>query len=172
MGVLDLFTILAGGAWLTKETFREVDEHGAEQYRTKLINEFIAQHSDIELERQLQAQIENPACYDEIWQRLELFKRDNPVWCKERESKPEYLPNSTICLPAQPGWQDVGVQRLPFRDEYGYLTPANQRLAHILSQNRTFTLIMLMETYDKMTLSRARQAANKKYPIAPSKRKW
>ena len=53
MGVLNLFTILAGGAWLTKETFREVGEQAAEQYRTKLVNEFIAQHSDIELERQL-----------------------------------------------------------------------------------------------------------------------
>lgn len=171
MGVLDLFTILAGGAWLTKETVREIGERGAEQHCAQLYNEFVARHSDLELEHQLRAQIEDPACYDKIWQRLELFKRDNPVWCREHEEKGRYDANGRYVEPVF-GWQFVGKERLPFRSKYGSLYSNNQSESSRLAYNRLLAVCMLMQTYGKMSLVDARDAANKKYPSIPSKRKW
>lgn len=171
MGVLDLFTILAGGAWLTKETVREIGDRGVEQHCAKLYHEFVAQHSDPELERKLNAMVENPSCYDSVWEHIERFKRDNPVWCSQHEEKGCYGYDGKYIEPGF-GWQSVGKERIPFHDMNGSLTPRNLNYSMRLSYNRLLAVSMLMQTYGKMSLVDARGAANKKYPSIPSKRKW
>lgn len=170
MGVLDLFTILAGGAWLTKETFHEIGERGVEKHCAQQFHTFIAQHSDPGLERELSAMVEDRSSYNAVWERIEQFKRDNPVWCSQHEEKGYRGYDGKYIEPGF-GWQSVGKERLPFHNTAGALDSANQNYSARLSYNRLLAVSMLMQTYGKMSLVDARDAANKKYISISSKRK-
>lgn len=143
MGILDLFTMIAGGAWLTKETIRETADRGEEKFRDDWIKKYVENNTDIELEQELLKKINTSSA--EVWTRIETFKRDNPVWCNAHENKPEE---------AVPGWQDVGVTR--------NLGPGNEPVV----------LKMAMETYGKVPVRVAQYQAEKAYPEIQSKRKW
>lgn len=152
MGILDLFTMIAGGAWLTKETIRETADRGEEKFRDGWIKRYVENNTDIELEQELLKKINTSSA--EVWTRLETFKRDNPVWCKAHENKPEYDVYFKKYNEAVPGWQDVGVTR--------DLGPGNEPVV----------LKMAMETYGKMPARVAQYQAEKAYPEIQSKRKW
>lgn len=143
MGILDLFTMIAGGTWLTKEAIHETADRGEEKFRDDWIKKYVENNTDIELEQELLKKINTSSA--EVWTRLETFKRDNPVWCKAHENKPEE---------AVPGWQDVGVTR--------NLGPGNEPVV----------LKMAMETYGKVPVRVAQYQAEKAYPEIQSKRKW
>ena len=155
MGVGDLFTILAGGAWLTKEAVNEIGERADDQTRDALIKKYIAEHTDPALERRLWEDVENPVMYDELWRRIETFKRDNPVYCNEdiiKNTKKDYTGIKEIVYSP---WYDVGKRRPLFRDA-----------------NPSGLVYLLMQTYGKMKLSHAREEAERLYPIPKSKRSW
>lgn len=153
MGILDLFTMIGGGAWLTKEAIRETADRGEEKFRDGWIKRYVENHTDIELEQKMLHIINTSSA--EMWARLETFKRDNPVWCKAHENKPEYDAYFKKYRKAVSGWQDVGVTRkIPFADYDGPV------------------LKMLMETYGKLPVRVAQYQAEKAYPEIQSRRKW
>lgn len=100
-GVVDLFTILAGGAWLTKESVKSILELEDNKANARQIFSFIEEHTDEALEAKYRADIDNPENSEQIWRTLELFKRDNPVWCKKHEDK-DWVGQPLF------GWQYVG----------------------------------------------------------------
>lgn len=79
MGIGDLFSIFAGGAWLATETAKEIGERAVGEERSRLIKAYIAEHTDPELEQRMMEDVKNPDMYDAVWERIESFKRDNPV---------------------------------------------------------------------------------------------
>lgn len=170
-GVISLFVIFAGVFWLIKEAMRESGEKRANQKQDQLANDFIKKHTDLAMENALRKRVEDPAYYDAVWERLETYKKDNPVWCKEHEERGHYDANGRYVEPVF-GWQSVGKERIAFRDVDGSLTPRNLNYSMQLAYNRDHIVGMLMQTYGKMSLVNARDAANKKYPVIPSKRKW
>ena len=72
--------------------------------------EYVKAHTDSELEERLMHDVENPEKYEELWERIESFKRDNPVFCSKHASRYERF-----------GWNNVGHERLkPFFRLSGY----------------------------------------------------
>ena len=155
----DLFGILAGGAFVAREACIEIGEKAEGEERAKQIKVFIAEHTDAELEQRLTADVENPSMYEEVWKRLEEFKRDNPVFCKQHTSQYDRF-----------GWANVGKERLNFRSEKGSLIGSSQNEELILKSNRNVAVYLLMQTYGKMTVNAALEAAREKYPLKPTKR--
>lgn len=158
-GVGDLFGILAGAAFVAREVGIEISERAEGEVRSKLIKEFVAEHTDVELEHKLIADVENPYKYDEVWNRLEEFKRNNPIFCKKHTSQYDRF-----------GWENVGKARLRFRDSNGTLIGKNQNEELALKGNRNIAVYLLMQTYGKMTENSALEAAREKFPLKPTKR--
>ena len=52
-GIGDLFGILGSGAWLAKEGVREISERTDNRNNKELIDAFVAEHTDLELEEKL-----------------------------------------------------------------------------------------------------------------------
>ncbi len=153
MGVLGLFTMLAGGAWLTKETIRETGERGVEKYRTDMVRKYVAEHTDLKLEQEWAQKIDDPDCFEEVWTRLESFKRDNPVWCEQHSNKPRYSEYLQKMIEPSFGWQSIG----------------KLRFKKIPDELRSVILNMLMQTHGKNTANAARQLASLEYPTPESK---
>lgn len=141
MGVLDLFTMLAGGAWLAKETIRETADRGNEKYKHDLAKQYMEENTDIKLEQDFVRLLDrNCTGHDEIWTRLEEFKRDNPVWCELHSKMPYYCTYTQKFVDPSLNWYHVGRARQIVRDNV----------------NRSTVLNMLMETCGKRTLDAAR----------------
>lgn len=68
-GVGDLFGILGGGAFVTREACIEIGERAEGEERAKLIKAFITEHTDAELEKKLTADVENPSTYNDVWEK-------------------------------------------------------------------------------------------------------
>ena len=83
--------------------------------------------TDFVLERQLILDIENQKKYDEIWTRIELYKRNRGHYSLIYDKL----------------WETVGKQRRRFCSERG--TPIRE-----YEGNREFGLKLLMMTYDKL----------------------
>ena len=167
-GVADLFTILAGGAWLTKEAVKSSLELEENKANARQIFGFIEEHTDEVLEAKCRADIDNPDCSEQVWRTLELFKRDNPVWCKKHESE-GWVGQYTKTYYQPPfGWQDVGKKRIALHTAPSSPQPKSKERA-ALDINRGIILNMLMQTHGKMTVAMARLEAEKKYPLPHSK---
>lgn len=160
-GVVDLFTILAGGAWLTKESVKSILELEDNKANARQIFSFIEEHTDEALEAKYRADIDNPENSEQIWRTLELFKRDNPVWCKKHEDK-DWVGQPLF------GWQDVGKKRIPLHAASS-ASRSKPRTCEGLYINRALVLNMLMQTHGKMTVAMARSEAKKKYPLPHSR---
>jgi len=95
-GVTDLFTILAGGVWLTKEAVKSSLELEENKANARQIFDFIEEHTDEILESKCRAYIDNPECSEQIWEMLESFKRDKMTVAMARlEAEKKYpLPHS------------------------------------------------------------------------------
>lgn len=170
MGVLELYEILFGGAWVTKELFKEAGERGVEKRRSELIKQYVAEHTDLELEERLMREVESPSKYNEVWERIENFKRENPVYCKreaDKSWKKKY--DGTYGYFSRFGWQDVGYSRLEFRTSKGSLYGKTQREDILLEGNRNIAVYLLMQTYGKMKLSHAKTQAENMYRPQRSK---
>lgn len=171
-GVGDLFSIIGGGAWLAKEAVGEICERQDNLANAELIEAFVSEHTDSELEERLRAEILTVSSYEEIWSELEQYKRDNPVWCKMHEKTGWQGQYTGKYYEPVFGWQDVGKKRLPFFDDKGTVRGKNQQEESILSSNRNIVLQMLLETHGKMRRDIARVEAQKKYPLPKSNRSW
>ena len=168
----DLFSMIGGGAWLLKESANAIGECADDSVRSALIEAYIAEHTDPILEERLRAEIEDPACCQVIWQRLEEYKRDNPVWCRQHEEQSWRGQHTKKMYSPAFGWQSIGVERIPFRDEQGKLHGKNQTEEKILACNRNRVLALLMHTYGKMTIAEARYYVEEKFPTPKSTRSW
>ena len=173
MGIGDLFSIFAGGAWLATETAKEIGERAVGEERSRLIKAYIAEHTDPKLEQRMMEDVKNPDMYNTVWERIESFKRDNPVFCDEEAKK--FLikrHDGTYDYASIFGWQDVGKRRLMFRTANGCLYGKSQYEDMELDGNRNIAVMLLMQTYGKMKLSHARATASELYPAQKSKRHW
>lgn len=171
MGVLSLYTVLAGGAWLTKEYILEAYEREDDNARGRAIKNYIAEHTNPEIEEQMRKYVATTPD-SEIWKRIETFKRDNPVYC-EREirrnppnivtwydgTKRKYV--NTIC------WSRVGNERYSF-----YASKNTQYEQTLASDHRKQAVCYLMQTYGKKAYSHAEAEAKKLFPMKKSKRGW
>lgn len=174
-GVGSLFSVLLGGAWLVKETVGEIKEHSGDEVRRRLISSYIDENTDLELEDRLRKDIENPDKYDEIWARIEGYKRDNPtiLWSKiHKTTGTKCYAGFSLLNCRSFDIADIGERRIPFRDAKGSLYGRNQMEERQLHDNREIALSLLIWTYGKETRDSARNNAERIYPIAPSKRKW
>lgn len=88
-GVDDFLFILGGTAWLTKEGVRTICEDVDDENRNKMVDSFITEHTDRELEEQyVQELFYKPSPnFEDIWERLEKYKRENPVLCRAYDER-------------------------------------------------------------------------------------
>lgn len=171
-GIGDLFGILGGGAWLAKEGVREISERTDNRNNKELIDAFVAEHTDLELEEKLKKDLLNPALHDSIWAALESYKRDNPVWCKQHEKSGWYGEYTQQFHEPNFGWQDIGNKRVPLLDAKGTVRGKNAQEEGQLAANRNLVLQMLMEMNGKMRHDIALLEARRKYPLPKSNRSW
>lgn len=87
-----------------------------------------------ELESELWSMVGDPSKYDEVWDRIELFKRKNPHLCLAKE------------------WEIVGTRRFPLH------TAKSSARSAILSL-KTATVRLLCRTYGKLTPDHASELA-------------
>ena len=144
-GIGDLLSILTGAGFLAKEGAKASRERSDALNRNELICQFIQKYTDRELEEKLRQDILDPAKDDEIWERIESYKVKKGKW---------YRWNSD-----HPAWQEVGLERKPFRTESGNIHARTQYEDTMLNDNRKHALFMLMHTYGKMTVQNATQEA-------------
>lgn len=178
MGVLDFYTMLAGGVWVTKEVVKEIGNQGTMQAQDALVKKYVEEHTDLELEHQLTKMIEDPACYETVWERLETFKREHPVWCSQHEEKGYYSKWDGTYIKPSFGWQDIGKERLEFFENYGtwqypYYSIYGRTHSETqrLQANRNCARRMLMQMHGKTTLFCANWEAREKYINAPARAK-
>jgi len=175
-GVDDLFSIVAGSAWLTKEGASAIGEQAQDKARDELIRDYILRNTDDALEAKLRKDIEDPDKFDEIWQRIEQFKRDNPtkLWKKiHKETRTPCYAGFSLVNVRTFSVNDIGQKRLPFRDAKGGLYGRNLTEESQLRDNREIALSLLIWTYGKETRESAQQNAQRVYPIQKSKgRNW
>lgn len=171
-GIGDLFGIFGGGAWLAKESVREICEQADNRTNKELIDAFVAEHTSLELEQRLKDELLDPDSHENVWKRLEVYKRENPMLCKKHEksrwrgqyTQQFYQPNF--------GWQDIGQRRIPLLDKKDAVRGKNIQEESQLAANRNLVLHMLMEVHGKMRHDIAPLEARKKYPLPKSKRSW
>ena len=158
------FTILAAGGWILKESYKELSAGVEADSRDRLMKKFVEEHTDLELESRLLNDIENPEKYNEVWSRIERFKRDNPFLIEReirriRGDKGDrlhgYVPRSE--------WEYVGSTRLPFRTPSGALRCKGLERSMTLEHNRIIALWFLMISYGKLSSGRAEQIARNIY---------
>lgn len=171
-GIGDLFALLGGGAWLAKEGVCEICEQTNNRNTKELIDAFIAENTDLELETKLNEELMNPVYHGSIWAALEKHKRENPVWCKQHEKSGWYGEYTKKFYEPNFGWQDIGHKRIPLLDEAGTAHGKNMQEEMQLSANRNLVLQMLMEMHGKMRYDVALLEARKKYPLPKSNRSW
>ena len=147
-GVGDLFSILAGGAWLAKDAVCESLERDRNNRQYRLCKTYVDKHTDPELEKKLKKDIEDPKKYNQIWERIEKYQRDNPLcpWNRCYEDAPR---ESYVWFFADFKQSDIGKKRLPVRNEKGSLYGRNSAEGDWLFRNQEFTLSLLMWTYGK-----------------------
>ena len=146
-GIGDLLSILTGAGFLAKEGVKASRERSDALNRNELIRQFVQKYTDPELEERLWQDILNPDKYDEIWDRIEMYKARNGGWYQWYSDYP--------C------WQAVGTKRLPFRTKIGELHAKVQYDEAVLDGNRKTALFMLMHTYGKMTVNNATTSARR-----------
>ena len=156
-----LFGLLAGGAMIAKDSIDAARENVRSMEIAEARKEYVKAHTDSELEERLMHDVENPEKYEDLWERIESFKRDNPVFCSKHASRYERF-----------GWNNVGHERLMFRSAKGGLYGKTQYESMLLDGNRNIAVYLLMQTYGKMKKSHAQAEAERIYPIIPSKRRW
>lgn len=171
-GIGDLFGIIGGGAWLAREGIRDICEQVDNRTNKELVDAFVTENTDLELEAKLQKELLNPALHNDIWESLEKFKRDNPVWCKQHEDTGWYGEYTQKFHEPNFGWQDIGHKRVPLLNAKGTVRGKNMQEESQLAANRNLVLQMLMEMHGKMRHDIALIEARKKYPLPKSKRSW
>jgi hypothetical protein len=134
----ELFWSIFGAGYMAKESVKKTCKSVDDNKRKKMFKDYIVQHTDVELEKKLRAEIRIPSNYDKIWERIEEHKQRGGAL-------------STEC-----GWKFVGTKRLRYFDEKGR-TPKDTRL----ETNRMETLRLLMNTYGKRSVTEADVIASK-----------
>lgn len=84
-GPLSIFAVLAGPAWLAKEAVKEHSDTYKSQHRYDNKQKFVNKYADVGLERKIKKYISDPKNQDEIYDYLEMFKRNNHRWCYVNE---------------------------------------------------------------------------------------
>lgn len=84
-GVGDFLWIIGGGAWLTQHGARSfakgVRDLNDTATRCQNYNATIRKTTDYATEQKYMALVDDEEHFDELWQTLEEYKRDNPVAC-------------------------------------------------------------------------------------------
>lgn len=171
-GIGDLFGIFGGGAWLIKEGVREIGEQAENRAVNELINSFVVENTDLELEKKLTQELLNPESHQDIWELLERYKLENPVWCRQHEKSGWYGEYTQQFHEPNFGWHDIGRKRVPLLDENGTVRGKNAQEESQLAANRNLVLQMLLEMRGKMRYDIALIEARKKYLLQKSKRSW
>jgi hypothetical protein len=102
-------------------------------------NELIEKWEDIALEKQLRVDVVTPSKFEEFWERIEQYKEDGG--------------DMVYLFPDL--WRFVGTKRLPVFDikkKNKHLTRYFDDYGTNLQHNRSVTVRLLMQTYNKMAL--------------------
>jgi len=167
-GVANLYALLGGIGFLA--IHKAKDAAGEMEYQSykEWSSEFLREYTDIELENKLLADIFNPSCHERIWERLEKFKRDNPLVCKRvagHMRKDEYI-RTSYC---------AGKEQQHFRKDaprFSWDDIGNGRPEAILINEHGWALQMLMMTYGKMTEQRAQLELKRIRNTGDSQKIW
>lgn len=150
--IADLYSILGGGAWLLGETAKEIAEYQDKLSNKQLVQAFVAKNTDRELEMEYVRKMEDSSNHPALWERLEAFKRDNPVWCMQHSEQEVYFDQVQTFIHPPFGWQDIGHKRVP-----------------MAGSNRRTILHMLLQTHGKMRQDIAIDEASKRFPLPGTK---
>lgn len=139
-GVVDLYTILAGGAWLTGHSISESNKKAKQERSRPAVRAYYEKFTDKKLEESLRQYVNDKANTEEIWRTLETYKRDNPALCSimNQDSDPFF------------GWRHVGKERIPLFSRYGYLNGRTREESYRLQKGREAVLQLLMQTHGKL----------------------
>lgn len=140
----DVLTHLGAATFVGGKLIGETRTRNMDKKMNFMRDRFVKMWIDPELEAELKAKIEDPEHYNWVWERLEAYKR-NRGKCYLCESNLER-------------WKVVGNNRLWFTYK-GSIFGGNQTLQANMRHNREHALIMLMQTYGRMTEHYAKQKA-------------
>lgn len=147
-GVGDLLLILLGGGTLATKSFKESEAKMDQHVKEELEQRFIERYTDPELEKKIEQDILNPDKYEEIWDRIERYKKENGAIYLE-DAKNPYSPwNQYACI-----------KRVPFRDSNGSIKGKNRTESDLLEHYRSAAVVMLMHTHGKMSTHNAQKVA-------------
>lgn len=149
-GVGDLLLILLGGGTLATKSFKESEAKIDQRVKEELEQRFIERYTDPELEKKIEQDILNPDKYEEIWDRIERYKKEGGEVCEwDMQKNPAYSYWNVL----------VGKSRRPFRDINGNLVAKTKADTARLEGNRSVACGLLMHTYGKMTMHNAKWVA-------------
>lgn len=133
---------IGAGAFVAKEVGSsiksQVNFEVREQYRKKFFDEWV----DEKLEAKLRDDLSKPSKYDEIWERIEKYKRDDGEVYLMRKLFGEKAGRRYF-------WGEVGEKRLRIRNANGKYPTGYT--AKVYNENFWKTMSLLMNTYEKLT---------------------
>jgi hypothetical protein len=127
----ELFWAVAGGIYLVGHSIKGDISKLNEAEQDKIIMDYMRTHTDMELEKRLRIEVGTPSIYNEIWERIEDYKRNDGAFTK--------LGGSSDDL-----WASVCESRLPLFDNKGRIPKRT-----MIEYNHGSVLRLLMHTYNK-----------------------
>lgn len=176
MGKASFFGCLLGPAWLIKEGIRSEIECARNSSKAEMVKAFVKENTDEALELEFVRKIIDKKEFDNIWATLEIFKRNNPIWCKMRDRESPSVRNWIK-------WKDVGNRRCCKLDDLligrakSYLNWYGGEIQRFTIEQESYfctlpdhvetecksILRMLMDTVGKMTVYEATYKGTNKY---------
>ena len=165
-GVFALYFIIFTIGYVVYDQCLHFKEHKENIERSQKIEQYVKEHTDPELESRCRAalidQISYEARYDDIYERIEKYKKEN----------------GELYLRFQDGiWRDVGYKRIDLWPG-GKFTPGgvskdpNDLLYRkVMYNNMTILVTLWLNTYDVMSEVQALKEAEKLYPMPQAKAK-
>ena len=168
----DLLWVLGGAAYVA-DGAKKAASREKSRTMSEFVQKYICENTDVTLEREIGADVANPQKYEEVWERIERYHRENPIsgWSRR------YKGSSIICTPQFPKGEiphnfsvkDIGKCRLYFWSQARNKRAYNAEMDNIFYDYQEIAITLLMWTYGKETRSSARKNAEKIYRIATSR---
>ncbi len=161
-GVDDLLWILGGTAVQAVSGTKRMIADSKQNGKIEFIKQYIKENTDEQLEAQIENDIWDPAKYDEIWERIERYHRDNPVngWRKLYKDTSRVV---TVNIPNPFGFHfsidDIGQRRLPFLSEAKTKSARKGEMEAFLYDCQEVAIALTMWIYGKESSICARENA-------------
>lgn len=119
-GPLSVIAILAGPLWLFKEWVKDESKYHDSHHRydgeTEYVNELVDRGLELKIRRYVETSLSKEENLDEIYDRLEDFKRCNPMQCSKLflDEQELMLYDSKYDKGDSLNWHTVGVKRVSY----------------------------------------------------------